>query len=192
MKQFIRITALLCCICLATGCEKDTEPTWIAPTMEIQVVMQDDISRKTAILKGNIGQNELDITECGFLYSINKTLLESKALNDNAVAKVPVSQTSGAVEAQLDELTPGTNYFYCLYITCGNTTVISPEILQFATVANNAPELDVVAVKAKDNQSLTLTSKVLASGAESVDLRGICYMKGADGDPKFSFFLSFF
>lgn len=184
MKQFIRITALLCCIWLATGCEKDTEPTWIAPTMEIQVVMQDDISRKTAILKGNIGQNELDITECGFLYSINKTLLESKALNDNAVAKVPVSQTSGAVEAQLDELTPGTNYFYCLYITCGNTTVISPEILQFATVANNAPELDTVAVKAKDNQSLTLTSKVLASGAESVDLRGICYMKGADGDPK--------
>ena len=184
MKQFIRITALLCCICLATGCEKDTEPTWIAPTMEIQVVMQDDISRKTAILKGNIGQNELDITECGFLYSINKTLLESKALNDNAVAKVPVSQTSGAVEAQLDELTPGTNYFYCLYITCGNTTVISPEILQFATVANNAPELDAVAVKAKDNQSLTLTSKVLASGAESVDLRGICYMKGPDGDPK--------
>lgn len=184
MKQFIRITALLCCIWLAGSCEKDTEPTWIAPVMKIQVVLQDDISRKGALLQGNIGQNELDVTECGFLYSTNKTLLESKALSDKDVVKVPVEQTSGDVKVQLDELTPGTNYFYCLFITCGNTTVISPEILQFATIANNAPELDEISLVMKDNQSITVTSDVISSGAESIDLRGVCYIKGIDGDPK--------
>lgn len=79
--------------------------------MEIQVVPQDDIKRKSAILKGNIGENDLEITECGFLYSINKTLLESKALGDKDVIKVLVEQTSGEVKVQLEELIPGTNYF---------------------------------------------------------------------------------
>ena len=147
MKRLIRTIAILCFIWLTGGCEKDTEPTWIAPKMEIQVVSQDDIKRKSAILKGNIGENDLEITECGFLYSINKTLLESKALGDKDVIKVLVEQTSGEVKVQLEELIPGTNYFYCLFITCGNTTVISPEILQFATVANNAPELDAITLQ---------------------------------------------
>ena len=122
MKRLIRTIAILCFIWLTGGCEKDTEPTWIAPKMEIQVVSQDDIKRKSAILKGNIGENDLEITECGFLYSINKTLLESKALGDKDVIKVLVEQTSGEVKVQLEELIPGTNYFYCLFITCGNTT----------------------------------------------------------------------
>ena len=118
MKRLIRTIAILCFIWLTGGCEKDTEPTWIAPKMEIQVVSQDDIKRKSAILKGNIGENDLEITECGFLYSINKTLLESKALGDKDVIKVLVEQTSGEVKVQLEELIPGTNYFYCLFITC--------------------------------------------------------------------------
>lgn len=111
MKRLIRTIAILCFIWLTGGCEKDTEPTWIAPKMEIQVVPQDDIKRKSAILKGNIGENDLEITECGFLYSINKTLLESKALGDKDVIKVLVEQTSGEVKVQLEELIPGTNYF---------------------------------------------------------------------------------
>lgn len=184
MKRLIRTIAILCFIWLTGGCEKDTEPTWIAPKMEIQVVSQDDIKRKSAILKGNIGENDLEITECGFLYSINKTLLESKALGDKDVIKVPVEQTSGEVKVQLEELIPGTNYFYCLFITCGNTTVISPEILQFATVANNAPELDAITLRTKDNQSITVASEVISSGAESIELRGVCYVKGTEGDPK--------
>ena len=184
MKRLIRTIAILCFIWLTGGCEKDTEPTWIAPKMEIQVVPQDDIKRKSAILKGNIGENDLEITECGFLYSINKTLLESKALGDKDVIKVPVEQTSGEVKVQLEELIPGTNYFYCLFITCGNTTVISPEILQFATVANNAPELDAITLRTKDNQSITVASEVISSGAESIELRGVCYVKGTEGDPK--------
>ena len=184
MKRLIRTIAILCFIWLTGGCEKDTEPTWIAPKMEIQVVPQDDIKRKRAILKGNIGENDLEITECGFLYSINKTLLESKALGDKDVIKVPVEQTSGEVKVQLEELIPGTNYFYCLFITCGNTTVISPEILQFATVANNAPELDAITLRTKDNQSITVASEVISSGAESIELRGVCYVKGTEGDPK--------
>ena len=184
MKRLIRTIAILCFIWLTGGCEKDTEPTWIAPKMEIQVVSQDDIKRKSAILKGNIGENDLEITECGFLYSINKTLLESKALGDKDVIKVLVEQTSGEVKVQLEELIPGTNYFYCLFITCGNTTVISPEILQFATVANNAPELDAITLRTKDNQSITVASEVISSGAESIELRGVCYVKGTEGDPK--------
>ena len=55
-----------------------------------------------SLLKGNIGENDLEITECGFLYSINKTLLESKALGDKDVIKVPVEQTSGEVKVQLE------------------------------------------------------------------------------------------
>ena len=38
MKRLIRTIAILCFIWLTGGCEKDTEPTWIAPKMEIQVV----------------------------------------------------------------------------------------------------------------------------------------------------------
>ena len=45
MKRLIRTIAILCFIWLTGGCEKDTEPTWIAPKMEIQVVPQDDIKR---------------------------------------------------------------------------------------------------------------------------------------------------
>lgn len=108
---------------------------------------------------------------------LNKTLLESKALGDKDVIKVPVEQTSGEVRVQLEELIPGTNYFYCLFITCGNTTVISPEILQFATVANNAPELDAITLRTKDNQSITVTSEVISNGAESIELRGVATSK---------------
>lgn len=185
MKQLLTITSLLCTLFLVLGgCEKDTEPTWIAPDMHLEVVQQNDISRKGATLKGSIAQSELEITECGFLYSINKTLLEKKAMTDKDVFKVPVEKSSGTLSVELTSLDPGINYFYCLYVTCGSTTVISKEILQFTTVANNAPDLEVVQVIMKDNQSIELQGVVVSSGAESIDLRGFCYIKGENADPK--------
>lgn len=185
MKQIIKLTAFLGCLILIIGsCEKDTEPTWVAPEMTLEVVAQSDITRKEATLQGSIGKNELDITECGFAYSKTKALLEKKVFTDNNVTKVPVENTSGTCRVKLEGLEPGTNYFYCIYITCGNTTVTSPDILQFSTTANNAPELAKVAmISEADNQSLSVQSSIVSIGAESITLCGFCYAKGADKDP---------
>ena len=189
MKQIIKLTFFTCCLWLITGsCEKDTEPTWIAPEMKLELVAQSTISRTEATLKGNIGTNDLDITECGFAYSDNKTLLEKKAFADKSIVKVPVDVTSGNCTVSLSELEPGKNYFYCLYITCGNTTVISPEILQFTTTANNAPELTVVTIiegQEIDHQNLPLQGKVVSVGSDKLSLCGFCYAKGAEKDPTF-------
>lgn len=185
MKQIIKLTAFLGCLILIIGsCEKDTEPTWVAPEMTLEVVAQSDITRKEATLQGSIGKNELDITECGFAYSKTKALLEKKVFTDNNVTKVPVENTSGTCRVKLEGLEPGTNYFYCIYITCGNTTVISADILQFSTTANNAPELaKVTMISEADNQSLSVQSSIVSIGAESITLCGFCYAKGADKDP---------
>ena len=63
--------------------------------MTLEVVAQSTITRKEATLQGNIGKNELDITECGFAYSKTKALLEKKVFTDSNVKKVPVENTSG-------------------------------------------------------------------------------------------------
>lgn len=185
MKQIIKLTAFLGCLLFTIGsCEKDTEPTWVAPEMTLEVVAQSDITRKEATLQGNIGKNELDITECGFAYSKTKALLEKKVFTDDNVIKKPINNTSGTCQVKLEGLEPGTNYFYCIYITCGNTTVISPEILQFSTTANNAPELADVTLSAEaENQSLSVQSAITSIGAESITLCGFCYAKGDDKDP---------
>ena len=185
MKQTIKLTAFLGCLLFLIGsCEKDTEPTWVAPEMTLEVVKQSYISRTGATLEGNIGQNDLDIAECGFAYSKTKALLEKKVLTDKDVHKVPVSGTSGNCRAELSGLEPGVNYFYCLYITCGSTTVISPEILQFTTTANNAPELaEVTMTMEAENTSINVQSSILSIGADEITLCGFCYVKGADGDP---------
>ena len=185
MKQIIKLTAFLGCLLFIIGsCEKDTEPTWVAPEMTLEVVAQSTITRKEATLQGNIGKNELDITECGFAYSKTKALLEKKVFTDSNVKKVPVENTSGTCRVELEDLEPGTNYFYCIYITCGNTTVISADILQFSTTANNAPELSEVSMLTEaDNQSLSIQSSIVSIGAESITLCGFCYAKGADKDP---------
>ena len=84
----------------------------------------------------------------------------------------------------LTDLEPGTNYFYCIYITCGKTTIISQEILQFTTTANNAPELKTVSlVTEPENESISVSSQVTATGAERIDMRGFCYAEGEDQDP---------
>ena len=185
MKQTIKLTAFLGCLLFLIGsCEKDTEPTWVAPEMTLEVVKQSYISRTGATLEGNIGQNDLDIAECGFAYSKTKALLEKKVLTDKDVHKVPVSGTSGNCRAELSGLEPGVNYFYCLYITCGSTTVISPEILQFTTTANNAPELaEVTMTMEAENTSINVQSSIRSIGADEITLCGFCYVKGADGDP---------
>lgn len=90
MKQIIKLTAFLGCLLFIIGsCEKDTEPTWVAPEMTLEVVAQSTITRKEATLQGNIGKNELDITECGFAYSKTKALLEKKVFTDSNVKKYP-------------------------------------------------------------------------------------------------------
>lgn len=185
MKQIIKLTAFLGCLLFIIGsCEKDTEPTWVAPEMTLEVVKQSYISRTGATLEGNIGSNDLDIAECGFAYSETKALLEKKVLTDGNVRKVPVSNTSGTCRAELDGLKPGVNYFYCLYITCGSTTVISPEILQFTTTANNAPELkEVTMAMEAENTSMNVKSAILSIGADEITLCGFCYAEGAGKDP---------
>lgn len=57
MKQIIKLTAFLGCLLFIIGsCEKDTEPTWVAPEMTLEVVAQSTITRKEATLQGNIGK----------------------------------------------------------------------------------------------------------------------------------------
>lgn len=115
---------------LAAGCEKDTEPTNFAP--KLSTGEASEIYRVGATLSGSVQKSEgILVKECGILYSTIQSMAEYEEVKIAA-------EEAASFTVSLQNLTPGTTYYYCTYASSGRS-IAKGEVKTFTTIANSAP-----------------------------------------------------
>lgn len=159
---------------LAAGCEKDTEPTNFAP--KLSTGEASEIYRVGATLSGSVQKSEgILVKECGILYSTIQSMAEY-------VEVKIATEEAASFTVSLQNLTPGTTYYYCTYASSGRS-IAKGEVKTFTTIANSAPLFNSLVLEAVDEQSITLSTTVKDEGGSEMTVRGFCWkLSESDGE----------
>lgn len=144
MKKYSIYTLLI--ISLTTSflaCEEEMVPPAYAPTLAIGQATE--ATRSGATLTGNVVRNpESQITfEIGFMLSTSQSMAEAQTVTAQA------STGNEHYAGQALGLTPGTDYYFCLYAKSGKS-VIKSEVQRFRTIEATAPVLSETLMESKD------------------------------------------
>lgn len=172
MKKLLYI--LMCSLLVLSSCEKDNEPLVYPPTLaNIQV---EETTRFEATLKGTAIPHPLSIIDCeiGFMLSTSQSM-------NNAMSYAAKKEANNQYVAQIIGLTPGKQYYTCIYAKSGNT-MTKGEVTRFNTVESVAPVLEEPMEQAKSEESIELSSSIVDDGGYAPSVRGFAYKKYVVGD----------
>lgn len=176
MKKFSLYTLLIMCFLISfPSCEEETEPLAYAPTLAIGQATE--TTRSSATLAGNVVRNPNSQAkfEIGFLISTSQSMADTQTVT---------AQASGGNEhyaGQVKGLTPGTDYYFCLYAKSGRSLVKS-EVQRFRTVEATAPVLSETLMESKDEQSAIFRSGIVDDGGYAVSAKGFAYKVYVEGE----------
>ena len=160
---------------LAAGCEKDTEPTNFAP--KLSTGEASEIYRVGATWSGSVQKSEgILVKECGILYSTIQSMAEYEEVKIAA-------EEAASFTVSLQNLTPGTTYYYCTYASSGRS-IAKGEVKTFTTIANSAPLFNSLVLEAVDEQSITLSTTLKDEGSSEITVRGFCWKLSESDDEK--------
>lgn len=160
---------------LAAGCEKDTEPTNFAP--KLSTGEASEIYRVGATLSGSVQKSEgILVKECGILYSTIQSMAEYEEVKIAA-------EEAASFTVSLQNLTPGTTYYYCTYASSGRS-IAKGEVKTFTTIANSAPLFNSLVLEAVDEQSITLSATLKDEGGSEITVRGFCWKLSESDEEK--------
>lgn len=176
MKKYSIYTLLI--ISLTTSflaCEEEMVPPAYAPTLAIGQATE--ATRSGATLTGNVVRNpESQITfEIGFMLSTSQSMAEAQTVTAQA------STGNEHYAGQALGLTPGTDYYFCLYAKSGKS-VIKSEVQRFRTIEATAPVLSETLMESKDEQSATFNSSIVDDGGYAASIKGFAYKVYVEGE----------
>lgn len=148
---------------LPSGCTKENLPDNPAP--EVSVNEAQDITRTGATLTGTVKQSPSSMTRLyRFRYGTSPEMRQQcTCIPENNVAS-----------AMLQDLTPGTTYYYCL--EAGNEKyVIQSPVLSFTTIPNEAPQIEEITFLGQGPISIMLQCAIEDNGGEEITSTGFCY-----------------
>lgn len=167
-KKFVFLLCGICLIGLA-ACQEDSNsenPVDVRPTLVTGEAAE--ITRTSAVVSGSIEIVEhSDVDECGFMYSTESSMAEAE--------RVTVAFSgSSTYQASLSGLLPNTRYYYCIY---ANTDDVETHgnVLDFTTLAGEAPSLGATVLVEATETSLTVASSVANDGGNEIQQYGFAY-----------------
>ena len=174
MKR-INMIYLCCLILIMTACEKDTDAMFFAPS--VNTGNATDIYRKGATLAGTIEMTGNSTAESyGILFSRMKSMTE--------YTEYPVTSESTDYQIKVQNLEPGTTYYYCAYAYSGYS-MLRGEVKNFTTTENNAPVFESITIEPSytgtSYNGIIATAKIIDDGGSDIILSGFCYREGNSG-----------
>lgn len=170
MKK-VKMICVCCLTLLLAACEKDTESINFAPT--VTTGNATDIYRKGATLSGNIQLTGATTAESyGILFSKLKSMAES--------SEYPISTEETEYKVRVQNLEPGTTYYYCAYANSGYSTSLG-EIKTFTTTENNAPVFGSLSIDSIGADRVFLSTDILDDGGAEMIISGFCWKEGNTG-----------
>lgn len=183
IKQYIGqntwvVLLLLLLPALAAGCDEDKEPSIYPPTLVTSAATQ--LTRFDAVLTGTAVKNPASVADCeiSFLFSTSASLSDARTLE-----ATPAEEGKNQYTASIDNLTPGTKYYYCISANSGNIRV-KGEVQEFATLSSVAPVLGSTTTGATSETTALLAciEGVKDDGGQDVSIRGFAYKEFVEGD----------
>lgn len=162
MKIFKNILYVVVIILLAS-CEKDTDPTLLAPVLTVEE--PSNLNRTVATLNGKLAATDLNaVVEVGFKIGEASDLGDSKEYSISDF-------TIGEMSVDVKDLEIGKTYFYALYARNGITEQLS-QIKAFTTLTNSTAlpgEMNM------DENTGKWSSSILDDGGSVVTTKGFCW-----------------
>lgn len=163
---YILICSMALILC---SCDKDTEPSNIAPELTTHAATATDIQRTEVTLSGIIKRtNGSQIIECGIMYSQQENFAVSNT------SQVDTS-TDGEFSVQITGLTPDQTYYYCTYAKSGYSTV-KGNVEEFHTSPITQPLFEVVQVSNITQTGLDVSVRLSDTGGANIRECGFVYM----------------
>lgn len=163
------------CICglaiILAACEKDTDAMYFAPT--VTTGNATDIYRKGATLSGSIELAGTSTAESyGILFSKLKSMAES--------TEYPISSEETEYEVNVQNLEPGTTYYYCAYANSG-FSISRGEVKNFTTTENNPPVFGGLSIDSIGVDRIFLSTDIIDDGGAELLISGFCWKEGSEG-----------
>ncbi|MEY8707812.1 leucine-rich repeat protein [Bacteroides faecichinchillae] len=156
---------IIACWLLHTGCSDENQPDNPAP--EILLREAQDITRTSARLTGTVNASSNSKTDrYRFRYG---TSLQMEQMDEQSLKNSHVS-------TELQDLIPGTTYYYCL--EAGNKKYLKQSpIYSFTTIPNEVPKVDKINFLGQGPISIILQCAITDNGGETIIENGFCYTK---------------
>lgn len=161
--RIICFLTLFACYLLLTGCSDENHPN--NPVPEIILHEAQDITRTSARLTGTVNVPPHSHTDrYRFRYGTSPDMVKSEEY----------PQPNGLVTTELQNLTPGTTYYYCL--EAGNEKYMrqSPTY-NFTTFPNERPRIEPITFLGQGPISIILQCAIIDDGGDPVTACGFHY-----------------
>ena len=156
---------IIACWLLPTGCSDENQPDNLAP--EILLYKVQDITRTSARLTGTVDASSNSKTDrYRFRYGTSPKMeqMEEHSLKNSHVS------------TELQNLTPGTTYYYCL--EAGNKKYLKQSpVYSFTTIPNEVPKVEKIHFLGQGPISIILQCAITDNGGETITGSGFCYVK---------------
>lgn len=165
----------MCSLLLLSGCEEDTEPLAYPPTLVTGSVTE--MTRFEASLTGTAIKNPKSIINCeiGFMVSTSQSMADAQLFAAQADGS-----SNNLYTGQAKGLTPGKEYYFCLYALSG-TTLVKGSVQPFTTTVSIPPVLKEPTVSDGNESSATFQSEIIDNGGYEPTTKGFVYKVFVEG-----------
>lgn len=102
--------------------DNDDRPDPIVPN-KVEILTATEVTTQSAVLNGTITLGDIETSDCGFVYNTTSNV----ALLGYTYVSLGKAESSGTISFELEELLPGTTYYFRAYVNQKGTTLYSPE-----------------------------------------------------------------
>ena len=160
-RLFLFTTSLISC--LLAACSEDERPDYLLPSFQVNEATE--VTRTSALLTGEvILHGNGTVSDVHFRYGTTESMEQ--------VASCPEGTLQAM--ARLNDLQPGTTYYFCLEASNGYSAVHS-DTQTFTTLPNKVPTVSHITRINQSPLSITVSYEITDNGGETITSTGLYY-----------------
>lgn len=160
-RLFLFTTSLISC--LLAACSEDERPDYLLPSFQVNEATE--VTRTSALLTGEvILHGNGTVSDVHFRYGTTESMEQ--------VASCPEGTLQAM--ARLNDLQPGTTYYFCLEASNGYSAVHN-DTQTFTTLPNKIPTVSHITRINQSPLSITVSYEITDNGGETITSTGLYY-----------------